>query len=52
MAIFSTTVLTRKVTKLLGSCMSAGKQTDCEEKVDAENRYLRKNLKVHFSQYR
>lgn len=43
MGIFSTTVLIRKVTELLGSSMSAGKQLDYKEKVDAENRYLRKN---------
>lgn len=43
MAIFSTTVLTGKVTELLGGSMKVGKQLDYEEKVDAENRYLRKN---------
>lgn len=43
MAIFSTPVLTRKVTELLGTSMNVGKQLGYEEKVDAENRYLRKS---------
>lgn len=49
MAIFSTTLLTGKVTELLGGSMKVGKQLDYEEKVDAENRYLRKNWRAHFS---
>jgi len=43
MAIFSITVLTGKVTELMGSSVNPGKQLDYKERTDAENRYLREN---------
>lgn len=52
MSVFSTLLLTRKVTELLGSSTSAGKQPEREEKVDAMKRYLRKNRRAHFNQYK